>query len=45
MEDLINADENLLFNAKKENFFQLYKYQVNQMNAIIDENNITYKKF
>ena len=43
MEDLINADENLLFNAKKENFFQLYKYQVNQMNAIIDENNITYK--
>ena len=43
IESQINADENLLFNAKKENFFQLYKYEVNQMNVIIDENNITYK--
>ena len=38
-----NEDENLLFNAKKENFFQLYKYEVNQMNVIIDENNTLYK--
>ena len=39
----INGDENKFFNAKKENFFQLYKYEVNQMNTIIDENNIVYK--
>ena len=43
IQSLINADENLLFNAKKENFFQLYKYEVNQMNVVIDENNIIYK--
>ena len=38
----INEDENILYNAKKENFFQLYKYQVNQMNTIIEENNVIY---
>ena len=34
----INKDENLLFKAKKENYYQLYKYEVNQMNTIIEEN-------
>ena len=38
----MNEDENMLFNAKKENFFQLYKYEVNQMNTIIEENNVIY---
>ena len=42
-ENSTDEDENLLFNAKKENFFQLYKYEVNQMNVIIEENNIAYK--
>ena len=39
-----NEDENLFFNAKKENYFQLYKYEVNQMNTIIQENNNAYQK-
>ena len=38
-----NEDETILYNAKKDNFFQMYKYQVNQMNVTIDENNIVYK--
>ena len=38
-----NDDENLLYNAKKENLLQLYKYEVNQMNTIIEENNTKYK--
>ena len=40
----INEDENILYNAKKENYYQLYKYEVNQMNTIIDDNNIKYEK-
>ena len=39
-----NGDESLLFNAKKENFYQLYKYEINQMNTIIEQNNIKYNK-
>ena len=39
-----NKDENLLYNAKKENYYQLYKYEVNQMNNIIEENNNQYTK-
>ena len=39
-----NEDENLLFKARKENYQQLYKYEVNQMNNIIDQNNIKYNK-
>ena len=39
-----NEDENVLYNAKKENYYQLYKYEVNQMNAIINENNNNYEK-
>ena len=39
-----NKDEKLLFNAKKENYYQLYNYEVNQMNNVIEENNIQYKK-
>ena len=39
-----NEDEKLLYNAKKENYYQLYKYEVNQMNAIIEENNVEYEK-
>ena len=42
-QSLINEDENLLFNAKKENYYQLYKYEVNQMNVIIEENNTVYE--
>ena len=38
----INEDENILYKAKKENYYQLYKYEVNQMNTIIEENNIKY---
>ena len=38
----INEDENLLYKAKKENYYQLYKYEVNQMNTIIEENNTKY---
>ena len=37
-----NEDENILYKTKKENYYQLYKYEVNQMNAIIEENNIKY---
>jgi len=40
--NLSNEDEKILFNAKKNNFFQIYKYEVNQMNTIIEENNIVY---
>ena len=36
--NLSNEDEKILFNAKKNNFFQIYKYEVNQMNTIIEEN-------
>jgi hypothetical protein len=39
-----NKDENLLYNAKKENYYQLYKYEINQMNNIIEGNNIQYTK-
>ena len=39
-----NKDENLLYNAKKENYYELYKYEVNQMNNVIEENNIQYTK-
>ena len=39
-----NEDEKILYNAKKENYYQLYKYEVNQMNTIIDENNIKYEE-
>ena len=38
-----NEDETLLYNAKKQNYYQLYKYEINQMNTIIDENNIKYE--
>ena len=39
-----NEDEKLLYNAKKENYYQLYTYEVNQMNTIIEENNVEYEK-
>ena len=39
-----NEDENVLYNAKKENYFQLYKYEINQMNTIINDNNFKYEK-
>ena len=42
-QNLKNEDEKILFNAKKNNFFQIYQYEVNQMNVTIDENNVAYK--
>ena len=39
-----NEDEKLLYNAKKENYYQLYTYEVSQMNTIIEENNVEYEK-
>ena len=39
-----NEDEHLLYNAKKQNYYQLYQYEVNQMNAIIENNNIKYEE-
>ena len=42
-QNLKNEDEKILFNSKKNNFFQIYQYEVNQMNVTIDENNVAYK--
>ncbi len=39
-----NEDEHLLYNAKKQNYYQLYQYEVNQMNTIIENNNIKYEE-
>ena len=39
-----NKDENLLWTAKRENFYQLYKYEVDKINSVIEENNIKYSK-
>ena len=35
-------DQNELFKAKKENYAQLYKYEINKMNEIISKNNKKY---
>ena len=35
-------DNNELFKAKKDNYAQLYKYEINKMNEIIDQNNQKY---
>ena len=35
-------DQNELFNAKKDNYAQLYKYEINKMNEIITKNNKDY---
>ena len=37
-------DYNLLFDAKKHNYFILYKYELDKMNEKIDKNNIKYNK-
>ena len=37
-------DENILNNAKKENYEQLYKYELNKMKEIIEQSNTTYNK-
>ena len=38
----MNKDDHELFKAKKGNFSQLYKYEINKMNEIISENNKKY---
>lgn len=35
-------DQNELFKAKKDNYSQLYKYEINKMNEIISQNNKKY---
>ena len=35
-------DQNELYNAKKQNYSQLYKYEINKMNEIIAQNNKNY---
>ena len=35
-------DKNELFKAKKDNYAQLYKYEIDKMNEIIDQNNQKY---
>ena len=42
--DTIKDDQNELFKAKKDNFAQLYKYEVDKMNEIINKNNKDYEK-
>ena len=37
-------DYNLLFDAKKHNYFILYKYELDKMNEKIDKNNLKYNK-
>ena len=37
-----NDDNNELFKAKKENYAQLYKYEIDKMNEIITQNNQKY---
>ena len=37
-------DDDLLYNGKKEHFLQLYKYEVNNMNELIEKNNEKYNK-
>ena len=36
-------DQNELYNAKKQNYSQLYKYEINKMNEIITQNNKNYE--
>ena len=43
IKDYKNEDEKVLYNAKKENYYQLYKYEVDQMNTIIEKNNTKYE--
>ena len=40
----IKKDENILNNAMKENFEQLYKYEFNKMKEIIEQSNTKYNK-
>ena len=43
--DIINSkkdDENLLYEAKKQNYFILYKYELDKLNEKIDKNNQKY---
>ena len=39
-----NEDNNALYLAKKNNFYQLYKYEVEQLNSKIDDNNKKYSE-
>ena len=38
------TDDNLLYEAKKQNFFILYKYELDKMNQKIDDNNKKYNQ-
>ena len=40
--DLSKKDENIFNNAMKENYAQIYQYELNRMNEIIDESNKKY---
>ena len=42
--DKIKGDESKLFKAKKDNYAQLYKYEINKMNEIITQYNKDYEK-
>ena len=39
------TDDNLLYEAKKQNYFMLYKYELDKLNAKIEKNNIKYNEF
>jgi hypothetical protein len=41
-DDLSKKDENIFNNAMKENYAQIYKYELNRMNEIIEESNKKY---
>ena len=38
----VKNDNNELFKAKKDNYAQLYKYEINKMNEVINQNNQKY---
>lgn len=38
------SDDNLLYEAKKQNYFMLYKYELDKLNAKIEKNNIKYNE-
>ena len=39
---LSKTDENIYNNAVKENYYQLYQYELNKMNELIEESNMKY---
>jgi hypothetical protein len=41
-DELSKKDENIFNNAMKENYAQIYQYELNRMNEIIEESNKKY---